>query len=160
MTDPQESFLEEINSFLGRMLAAAGLDLQYECEAHDGIVMVEIHGPDSRLVVANDARLLYAINHLLNRIFYERSAVPHSFLVDCNQYRAARTEELRALARKVAEEVKRSGHLRLLDPMPASERRIVHMALAEEPGVRTESEGVGAQRRVVILPSRGRPART
>ncbi len=73
-------------------------------------------------------------------------------MVECNDYRATREAELEELARDAAERVKVSGDLLPMDPMPASERRVVHLALAQEPGVRTESEGAGIQRRVVILP--------
>ncbi len=105
------------------------------------------------MVVSSNARLLYAINHLLNRAFYEKSPQQWSFVVDCNEYRATREAELEILARETAEKVKHSGNLLPLEPMPASERRVIHLALAQDPGVSTESEGAGAQRRVVILPS-------
>ncbi len=105
------------------------------------------------MVVGSNARLLYAINHLLNRSFYEKSPQQWNFVVDCNDYRATREAELEILAREAAETVKHSGNLLPLEPMPASERRVVHLALAQEAGVSTESEGAGAQRRVVILPS-------
>ncbi len=105
------------------------------------------------MVVSSNARLLYAINHLLNRAFYEKSPQQWNFVVDCNEYRATRVAELEGVAREAAEKVKHSGHLLPLEPMPASERRVIHLALAQEPGISTESEGAGAQRRVVILPS-------
>ncbi len=105
------------------------------------------------MVVSNNGRLLYAINHLLNRAFYERSPHQCNFVVECNDYRATREAELEELAQTAAETVKVSGDLLPLDPMPASERRVIHLALAQEPGIRTESEGAGMQRRVVILPA-------
>ena len=105
------------------------------------------------MVVGDNARLLYAINHLLNRAFYEKSPERCNFVVDCNDYRETREAELEGLAREAAGQVKDSGTLIPLEPMPASERRVIHLALAQEPGVSTESEGTGAQRRVVILPS-------
>jgi spoIIIJ-associated protein len=106
------------------------------------------------MVLSNGARLLYAINHILSRAFYEPGTEAFNLLVDCNDYRSARAEELESLARKAAEGVNDSGELYLFEPMPASERRVVHLALAEAPGVMTESEGSGLERRVVVLPAK------
>lgn len=132
----------------------AQLDLEFRCEAEEEGMMVRLYGHDVGMVLSNGARLLYAINHILNRAFYEKGAEAANLIVDCNDYRSTRAEELELLARKAAEGVEESGAPYLLDPMPASERRVVHLALAEEPGVMTESEDAGLRRRVVILPAK------
>ena len=148
---------EELESkgdrFLEELFKGTGLDLEFRCEPEDHTMAVWLSGQDAPMVASNNARLLYAINHLLNRAFYEKSPQQWSFVVDCNECRATREVELGGLAREAAEKVKHSGNLLPLEPMPASERRVIHLALAQEPGVNTESEGAGVQRRVVILPS-------
>jgi len=153
MNFDKEKLESEVGRFLEELLKGTGLDLEFRCEPEDQMMTVWLSGQDSPMVVSNNARLLYAINHLLNRAFYEKSPQRCSFVVDCNGYRAARAAQLQGVAREAAERVKHSGNLVPLEPMPASERRVIHLALAQEPGVSTESEGVGAQRRVVILPS-------
>ena len=145
---------EEVSGFLEALLQHSQLEVEIECHAEDGMVTVELSGPDSQIVVRDNGSILYAINHILSRAFYPSFGAPQTMIVDCNQYRASRSEELRALAQRSAETVKQSGSLLPLEPMPASERRVVHMALAEEPGVAPESEGIGLNRRVVILPAR------
>lgn len=153
MNFDKENLEVEVGRFLEELLEKTGLELEFRCEAEDHAMTVWLSGQDASMVVGNNARLLYAINHLLNRAFYEKSPQRCSFVVDCNEYRATRAAELEGLAREAAEKVKHSGNLIPLEPMPASERRVVHLALAEVPGVSTESEGTGAQRRVVVLPS-------
>ena len=152
MNFDKEKLEVAVGHFLEDLLEKTGLELEFRCESEDHTMTVRLAGQDTPMVVSNNARLLYAINHLLNRAFYEKSPQRCSFVVDCNGYRAARATELQGLAREVAERVKLSGNLVPLEPMPASERRVIHLALAQEPGVSTESEGTGAQRRVVILP--------
>ena len=154
MKSEKDRLAAEVDSFLKGLLAAAGLDLEFRCEPEEEVITARLYGHDVGMVLSNNARLLYAINHILNRVFYEKASRQFSLIVDCNEYRATRAEELQVLARKAAESVKRSGNLYPLEPMPASERREVHLALAQEPGVSTESEGVGLQRRVVILPAK------
>jgi len=153
MNFDKEKLESEVGHFLEELLKATGLDLEFRCEPDDHTMTVWLSGQDAPMVVSSNARLLYAINHLLNRAFYEKSPQQWNFVVDCNEYRATREAELEILAREAAETVKQSGNLLPLEPMPASERRVIHLALAQEAGVSTESEGAGAQRRVVILPS-------
>ena len=152
MNFDKEKLEVAVGHFLEDLLEKTGLELEFRCESEDHTMTVRLAGQDAPMVVSNNARLLYAINHLLNRAFYEKSPQRCSFVVDCNGYLSARATELQGLAREVAERVKLSGNLVPLEPMPASERRVIHLALAQEPGVSTESEGTGAQRRVVILP--------
>ncbi len=150
----QDERIERVAGFLKDLLDKAHLAVEFQCEVEDEGMRVNLHGADAGLVLDNEARLLYAINHILNRAFYERGTEAFNVLVDCNDYRNARAEELESLARRVAENVMESGNHHLFDPMPASERRLIHLALAEEPGVVTESEGTGEQRRVVVLPAK------
>ncbi len=149
----KEQLESEVGRFLEELFKGTGLDLDFRCEPEDHTMTVWLSGQDAPMVVSSNARLLYAINHLLNRAFYEKSPQQWNFVVDCNEYRATRAAELEGVARAAAERVKHSGNLLPLEPMPASERRVIHLALAQEPGISTESEGAGAQRRVVILPS-------
>ena len=150
----QEKRVSQAESFLKELLAAAKLDLDFRLEVEEEGATVRLYGLDEGMVLSNGARLLYAINHILNRAFYERGAEAFNLFVDCNDYLSTRTEELELLARKAAERVKESGDRYRCDPMPASERRVVHLTLADEAGVMTESEGGGLHRRVMILPAK------
>ncbi len=72
--------------------------------------------------------------------------------LDIEQYRKRREQALIEMAQRIAAEVRETGDVITLEPMPAAERRIVHITLENEPGVRTESVGSGADRQVEVLP--------
>ncbi len=116
-------------------------------------VVVEFTGPDVDLLLANRAELLLALEHLT----MEMLGMPpkdHSLLVfDANDYRMLRIEELRLSALTAAEKVKRSNKPFRFNPMTSRERRILHLALRDEPAVRSESAGFGPNRGVVIYPA-------
>jgi spoIIIJ-associated protein len=150
----QDERIASIEEFLGRLIRASTLELSFGCERDDKVVRVELRGRDADLVLGNSARLLYAVNHLLHQIFFRHAPEGYSVEVDCCNYREPRVLELRLLAEKAAEKVLFSGTLFSLQPMPAAERRIIHLALATHGRVRTESRGEGLQRHVVILPAR------
>ena len=136
--------------FLTNLLERMGLDLSFESSLDDDIISFRLSGYDSEVALANNARFLYAVNHLLNQIYYRKSLAGCNFWVDCNGYRTDRDGELRLLAEKGAEQVRLTGREFVFQALPAAERRIIHLSLADEPGVRTESEGTGANRRVII----------
>jgi len=149
----RETLAAEVKAFVEGIIQGASLDLHLELDLHgEEALRVDLEGPDSGLLLADNARLLYAINHLLNQIYYRRSREGHSFVVDCNNYRADRAAELQLMAAKAAEKAKLSGTQISLQPMPATDRRIIHLTLAEEDGVHTQSEGSGQYRRVLISP--------
>ena len=149
----KEALAEEARVFVQQVMDGAYLELdsKVEFDSENGI-RIELEGPDSGLLLADNARLLYAINHLINQIYYRRSLEGCNFEVDCNNYRAERALELELLAKKAAEKARLSGTKVSLQPMPATERRIIHLAVAEEGGVQTQSEGRGRFRRVLISP--------
>jgi spoIIIJ-associated protein len=149
----KEAVAKEAKDFVQTVIEGAYLELQPEVEFNgENGIHIKLSGPDSGLLLADNARLLYAINHLINQIYYRRSREGCNFLVDCNNYRTDREAELRLMAAKAAEKARSSGTKVSLQPMPASERRIIHLALADEWGVHTQSEGSGRYRRVLISP--------
>ena len=100
MNFDKEKLESEVGHFLEELLKATGLDLEFRCEPEDHTMAVWLSGQDAPMVAGSNARLLYAINHLLNRAFYQKSPQQWSFVVDCNDYRATREAELEILARK------------------------------------------------------------
>lgn len=144
---------DQATEFIREIIYQIGLDLNLSSAVQGAEVSIEFQGEDMEMLLADNARLLYALNHLVNQIFYRRSADGVNFFLDCHDYRETRAMELQLLARKAAEQVDRTGKKFKLQPMPASERRVVHLALANDRAVRTESEGSGRFRRVLILPA-------
>jgi len=129
---------------------AAGLPMAVELQPGPDTALVRITGGDDFLL-QDDAEPLQALEHLLQRALGDR--VEGRLVVDVAGYRGAREARLQAQARAWAEEVRRTGRPHETPPMNAYDRRLVHLALGEEPGVRTFSVGEGAGRRVTIAPN-------
>jgi len=104
--------------------------------------------------LARSGEVLKALEHLIFRALNLEPAYHEKIHLDCGGYRALRFEELRMTARVAAERVQTSHQPFRLNPMSSRERRIVHLALKDVPGVRTESVGTGEERQVVIHPAR------
>lgn len=147
-----DEIVEQVRHFAEQLLDLAHLELEVGVEANQEEVVVEVSGQDSELMLTENARLLHAVNHLVSQSFYRKAQGQYRFFVDCNGYRAARTAELELLADKAADKAARSGRSVGFQPMPAGDRRIIHLFLAERQEVTTESDGRGAYRRVVVIP--------
>ena len=149
------------DEFLRRAIAKAGFQLKFKiCEGEtrhpdfeNPDVLVKFSGPDVELLLSNKAELLLALE-LLTMEMLGMAPEDHSRLCfDANDYRMLRIEELRLSALAAAERVKRSGMPFRFNPMNSRERRIIHLALRGESGVRSESAGLGPQRQVAIYPA-------
>ena len=115
-----------------------------------GVVQVTIAGAQLAPLIGRRGQTLEALELLVNLIVARRLARRMPVVVDAERYRERRREALQALASRTATRVRRSGQPVALEPMSASERRIIHTTLALVPGVATHSEGEGASRHVVI----------
>lgn len=147
-----EESLNPVVDFVNQVLSFSGLDLEARAEPGDDGFSVEIRGDDVALLLGHNAELLDALEYLGNRIL-ARSSEDARLLFDSNGYRARREKELRLMAEKAAEKVRASRIPFSFDPMTPNERRIVHLALANDATVATESQGNGENRRVTIRPA-------
>jgi spoIIIJ-associated protein len=151
----------KIDGFLSTTLEAAGLELDYdilEVESKDDDfetpdIMVKFGGPDVDLLLSNKAELLLALEHVTMEMLRMPSEDHSRLSFDANDYRALRIEELRLSAQTAAEKVKRTGQPFRFNPMNSRERRVIHMALRNEPEIRSESLGSGPQRQVIVYPA-------
>ena len=137
---------------LEKLLGLAGLEATVTTRLEGERILLEVEGPDSGLVIGKQGATLEALQFLVNKVVYRDAMGPAPILVDAEGYRGRRADSLRSLARRLAEDAKRSGRRIYMAPMSASDRRVVHMQIAEIPGVSTQSEGEGMQRRLVIIP--------
>jgi spoIIIJ-associated protein len=116
-------------------------------------VMVKFSGADVDLLLSNKAELLLALEHVTMEMLRMPSEDHSRISFDANDYRLLRIEELRLSASAAAEKVKRTGVPFRFNPMNSRERRVIHLALRNEPEVRSESAGAGPGRQVVVYPS-------
>lgn len=145
------SIEEEVQAFQAEVVERMGFDLGVEVESTDENILVELSGPDRDEVLQEKAELLETFQYLLNRVFATRLS-GRRIVADCDGFRMRKEEELRQIAQKASERVRLTGDREVLGQMNPHERRIVHMAVAEQEGVTTESDGDGFLKRITILP--------
>jgi spoIIIJ-associated protein len=143
---------QEILEFQKMMVRRMRIDLSVRAEtSEEESVQILMSGRDRDMVLQNRAELLEAFQYLLNRIFSKRLS-GRRVVVDCDGFRKRKEEELRLIAKRVSEKVKLTGIQQELGLMNPYERRIVHLAVASEDGVSSESSGDGFMKRVTIMP--------
>ncbi|MDD8025212.1 MAG: Jag N-terminal domain-containing protein [Acidobacteriota bacterium] len=131
--------------FLERLLKVFPLEISYHVQRRNGILFVVFEGPDKQLLLWKDGQLLLALQHVLNKISGEKVQV------DCEFYRKRKEKKIRDYALEVAGHVRQSGRSEITDLMNPYERRIVHIAVNQVPGMTSESLGDGFLKRIKIF---------
>ncbi len=134
-----------------RIAAGIGAEISASARERDGVVTVTCSGADVALFIGKHGQTIDAIQYLANAITRAQGG-EHEVVVDAAGYRARRTATLEAMARRTAERVTATSTHVALEPMTPVERKIVHEALKDDPGVETASEGSEPNRYVVVLP--------
>jgi spoIIIJ-associated protein len=158
----------KIDEFLRAVVTQGGLRLKYRITVDPPLpenrdwerpeIMVDFAGPDSTLLLDRGGELLRALELLALEILRLPSGEHEKISFDCQNQRSLRLEELRMLATVAAEKVRQTGAPYQFAPMSSRERRIVHLALREHTDLRTESDGEGMRRSVVVYPADYKPA--
>lgn len=146
---------ETVEDLLERMKVRAAVKSSF-APADEGQsrspVLVEINGDDLSFLIGPKAEILMALQYIAGLIVAKELGRAVSLVVDVQGYRARRERQIRQMARRMAEQAVLTGRRQELEPMPASERRLVHIELRDHPQVRTESVGEEPQRKVTIIP--------
>jgi len=114
-----------------------------------------IQGEDLGILIGRRGQTLAALQYVVRLIINQQMKVWTPVIIDVEGYKQRRSEALQALAVRMAEQVRLKGVPFTLEPMPAYERRIIHLALTDHPDITTESTGEGDARKVVISPDQG-----
>jgi len=144
--DTIKTIVEQIFNHTGCTLSKC------EFSDEDGMLWCMIETTDSRFMIGREGETLRSLNHLIRKLI-EKNAGEDStqkLFVDINGYQKKRFESLKNIAHMMAERARYFKSRIEIDPMPAHERRIIHLFLEESKDIRTESEGYGPTRRVVI----------
>src|SRR5438552_15647491 len=164
----RQAAADALRQFLENIVRVSGLELKVnvrptaaegEGSGGDAEVLADIDGKDKEILLEHGGEVLKAFEHLALRALRMEPPYNEKIHIDCGGYRALRFEELRMTARAAAERVQSSQQPFRLNPMSSRERRIVHLALKDVAGIRTESVGVGEERQVVIHPADNKPSR-
>ena len=157
----------KINEFLRAVVTHGGLRLKYRITVDPPLpenrdwerpeILVDLAGPDSTLLLDRGGELLRALELLALEILRLPSGEHEKISFDCQNQRSLRLEELRMLATVAAEKVRQTGAPYQFAPMSSRERRMVHLALREQTDLRTESDGEGPRRSVVVYPADYKP---
>ena len=143
---------EKAAKVLREILEHMGVDAEVSSFDDGDRVILDAHGAESGLIIGKKGATLDALQYLVNRIVFRRPSEGPLVVVDAEGYRGRREDSLIDLAQRMAEKAVKTGRSVPVEPMSAHDRRIVHMALVDHPGVTTESEGEGLFRRVVVFP--------
>lgn len=153
LTEKERGTLSEAQTVLEELLRLMDLPGTVEILTGGESVRLNVKGSDMGLLIGRRGEKLASLQHLVNLIVAKREGEYTRITVDVENYRGRREEQLRDVADRAAKRVIQTGKIIQLEPMPAVERRIVHMALVENPKVRTQSVGVDPNRRIVVLPA-------
>jgi len=145
---------EESARVLRDILERMGIEAEVSAFDDGERIILDAHGTESGLVIGKKGSTLDALQYLVNRIVSKKPMDGPGIVVDAEGYRGRREESLVDLAKRLAEKAVKSGRPVPVEPMSAHDRRIVHMALVDDGRVKTESEGEGLFRRVIIHPQR------
>jgi spoIIIJ-associated protein len=151
----------KINEFLQAVVTHGGLHLKYRIVVDPPAlndwekpeIYVDFSGPDSALLLDRGGELLRALELLAFEILRLASGEHEKISFDCKNQRSLRLQELRMAATVAAEKVRQTGSPYHFAPMSSRERRMVHLALRDQSDLRTESDGEGRDRCVVLYPA-------
>jgi spoIIIJ-associated protein len=147
---PESEIAQMVRSWLEHVIELANLSLDVRTSENETQVIVRLYGRDARRVIEGHGELIDALQVLTNKALVGRR-IEKDIELDCQEFKGRRVEELEHQAREVADRVRRDGREQLLPAMTPIERRIVHLALADDQEVATVSRGDGFYKRVAIV---------
>jgi spoIIIJ-associated protein len=153
-----DALLDHTESVISKLLHL--LNLQAQVSAHYGPaerdgrrnIQVDIRGNDLSVLIGRRSETLSAFQYVASLIVGKETQQFVQLNVDVEGYRDRREKQLIQMAKRMADQVAKSGRRQTLEPMPSGERRIIHIALRDHPNVKTESTGEEPYRKVMILP--------
>ena len=153
LSDEERATLQEAKTVLEELLRLMGLPATVEIAMGTETSKLNVRGDDLGVLIGRRGEKLASLQHIVNLMASRKEGQHHRIAIDVENYRGRREDQLRDVADRAAKRVAQTGRIIQLEPMPAIERRIVHMALLENSKVRTQSVGVEPNRRIVVLPA-------
>lgn len=157
----QESFMEKIKKIIEEVFQQMGfgpikkIELKKDSSLREREALkadIEIQAKEADFFLKENGLGLTAIQHILRLLISKKISNQPLFILDINNHRKKREKDLAELASKAAQKARKTKKPVILDPMPAYERRIVHLKLAEQPDIVTESTGQEPERKIVVRP--------
>ena len=144
---------QQVTDFVLKVVRGMGLNLDARVETTQDGMRINLEGEGAETLLSRRGEGLQALQHIVDSAFRKQLG-DSRLLIDCMGYRRGKDNELRQMAKFLAEKAKSSGLEQNIGPLNAYERRLVHLAVAEIPGVTSESIGDAAVKTVTITAKR------
>jgi spoIIIJ-associated protein len=148
-----EELLEEIRALVSSILDAMGFEARVEIYDAGGFIAADVAPDNTALFIGQKGETIDALQYLVNVSAFRERPFFKRIVLDAEGYRQRRVEAIQGMAHRTARRAVRERRTVEMPPMNSSERRVVHLFLSDNPGVTTESEGSGENRRVKVSPS-------
>jgi spoIIIJ-associated protein len=151
----REDLAEKASEFLLGVLERMGISADIDIKDETDKTVLEIQTSDTELVIGRRGTVIDALQHLVNKAVFKekRDEKTKPIVVDAGGFRDKQIERLRTLAQRMGEKALQTKQIVELQPMSPHDRRIVHMAIAEIPGLSSRSEGEGEDRHILVVPA-------
>ncbi len=140
----------QVRAFLEKTLGAMGVPLEIAVEDTPDSVRFELSGDGGEVLLRRRAETLDALQHIVNTAFRRQLKDDRTFVLDCLDYRKGKDAELKQMARFIMEKAKSTGAPQEIGPLNPYARRLVHMTVAEDPQLTSESIGDAFLKTVII----------
>lgn len=149
----EKSDLERIKEILEEFFEKLGIEVTIEnLKIERETLFLDLKTKEPKLLIGEKGEVLSDLQHLIKAMIKKKIKENFHFDLDVNGYKKRKINYLRELAKTLADEVSLTKKEKILPPMPAYERRIIHLELASRPDVTTQSTGQEPNRRVIIKP--------
>ena len=155
VTAAAEDVVSRVTDILGTLLGLMEVQGEVEVLSAESPLALNVKGEDLGILIGRRGQTLVALEYVTKLIVVQQLKTWVPLTIDVGGYKKHRRDSLQKLALYLAEQVKSRRRAMPMEPMPADERRIIHLALADHPDVTTQSIGEGENRKVVILPREG-----
>jgi len=147
-----EERVEIVKQLMMGLLERMEINTVLEGALREGDIYLEIRGDKEGILIGKHGRTLESLQFLINRMVNKQLKEPVRVILDINDYRKRRADNLENMALKLGEKAKTRGYGLTIGPFNAHDRRIIHIALKEDPFIQTESLGEGEMKRIKIIP--------
>lgn len=137
-------------AFLENVIKAMGIAVSMEMKQQEEGIFFNLRGENLGMLIGKHGQTLDALQYLTNLAAHRDAQDRVRVMIDVEDYRKRRAETLTSLAQRIAGQVKRRGERVVLEPMTPNERKVIHMALQDDPRIATYSDGEEPYRKVVI----------
>ena len=149
-----EEEVEIAKEFTKELTERMGVEVEVEGLLKEGILYIDVRGDQKGTLIGKHGQTLDSLQMIINRMVNKRLKGVSRLALDVDDYRKRRAENLSAMALRLGEKARRMGCAITAGPLNARDRRIIHVALNDDPSLRTESLGEGEMKKIMIVPEK------